>query len=69
MVGYNVMFYFHKVPFAMIHMLWLLWRQKIFMTEQIEAGVASFGPAMVKMFTGGHIGKLLVDTKATPSSP
>lgn len=61
MVGYNVMSYFHKLPFAMLHMLWLIFRRKIFMTEQREQGIAAFGPAMVKMFTGGHVGKLLVD--------
>lgn len=68
MVGYNVMHYFSRLPFAIIHMLWLMWRKKIFLTEQIEAGVASFGPAMVKMFTGGHIGKLLVDVKASSAA-
>lgn len=64
MVGYNVMFYFHRVPLAMLHILWLMWRGKLFMTEQVEPGVRSFAPALVKMFTGGHIGKLLVDVTA-----
>jgi len=64
MIGFNVMFYFHRVPFAMLHILWLMFRRKLFMTEQIESGVRSFAPAMVKMFTGGHIGKLLVDVSA-----
>ena len=61
MIGYNVMFYLHRVPLAMLHILWLMFRKKLFMTEQIESGIRSFAPAMVKMFTGGHIGKLLVD--------
>ena len=64
MVGYNVMFYFTRVPFAMIHILWLMFREKLFMTEQVERGIGAFAPAMIKMFTGGHIGKLLVDVKA-----
>ena len=64
MVGYNVMFYFARVPFAIAHILWLMLRKKLFMTEQVEVGIDAFAPAMVKMFTGGHIGKLLVDVKA-----
>jgi hypothetical protein len=31
------------------------------MTEQLERGIEAFAPAMIKMFTGGHIGKLLVE--------
>lgn len=65
MVGYTVMNYFSRVPFAMVHLLWLMFRKRIFMTEQIEHGVAAFAPAMIKMFTGGHKGKLLVDVAAT----
>ena len=64
MHGYNVMQYMGKVPKALAHLWWLLLRGKISMREQVEAGVASFGPALVKMFTGGHIGKLLVDVSA-----
>lgn len=65
MVGFNVMQFFSRVPLAMIHMLWLIWRKKIFMTEQIELGVPAFVPAMIKMFTGGHKGKLMVDVAGT----
>jgi NADPH-dependent curcumin reductase len=61
MIGFNVMFYFHRLPGAMMHILWLMFRGKIFMTEQLERGVEAFAPAMIKMFTGGHIGKLLVE--------
>ena len=64
MIGYNVMFYMARVPFAMLHILWLMARKKLVQTEQIESGVRSFAPAMVKMFTGGHIGKLLIDVPA-----
>ena len=53
----------------MIHILWLMFRKKLFMTEQVEVGIAAFAPAMIKMFTGGHIGKLLVDMKAAPAVP
>jgi len=61
MVGYNVLFYMHKLPFAILHLLWLRWRRKVALAEQVERGIGGFGPAMVKMFTGGHIGKLLVE--------
>ena len=69
MIGYNVMFYLHRVPLAMLHIMWLMFRKKLFMTEQVEVGIAAFAPAMIKMFTGGHIGKLLVDMKAAPAVP
>jgi len=29
--------------------------------EQVEKGIEQFAPAMEKMFTGGHMGKLLVE--------
>lgn len=66
MVGYNVMSYFSRVPLAMLHLLWLRWRGLIFQTQQVEDGVSAFAPAMVKMFTGGHFGKLLV--KVAPAA-
>ncbi|KAL3912387.1 MAG: hypothetical protein SGPRY_008353 [Prymnesium sp.] len=61
MVGYNVMSYLHEIPFAVVHLLWLKFRKKIFLTEHVELSMTSFAKAMVKMFTGGHIGKLLID--------
>jgi len=67
MVGYTVLAHLRRVPFAIVHMLWLMFRKKIFLTEQIEPGIESFGGAMVKMFTGGHIGKLLVEVNAGES--
>jgi NADPH-dependent curcumin reductase CurA len=45
-----------------------MFRKKVFMPEQIERGIESFPAAMVNMFTGGHIGKLLVDVKGDESS-
>ena len=65
MVGFNVMSYSSTLPIAMAHLYWLIMRNKVFITEQIEPGVASFAPAMIKMFTGGHRGKLLVDPTAS----
>jgi NADPH-dependent curcumin reductase CurA len=67
MVGFTVLAHLRRVPFAMVHILWLMFRKKIFLTEQIEPGIESFGGAMVKMFTGGHIGKLLVDVNGGDS--
>ena len=58
----------HRLPGAMLHILWLMLRGKIFMTEQLEAGIEAFAPAMIKMFTGGHIGKLLVDVAPAGST-
>ena len=39
MIGYNIMFYMARVPFAMLHILWLMARKKLVQTEQIESGV------------------------------
>jgi hypothetical protein len=64
MVGFTVLAHLWRIPSAIAHMLWLMWRKKIFLNEQIEPGIESFGPAMVKMFTGGHIGKMLVEVNA-----
>ena len=35
--------------------------RKVKMTEHVEKGVKSFPFALQKMFSGGHIGKMLVD--------
>ena len=49
-------------------MLWLVWRQKVRLDEQVEQGIGSFAGAMEKMFSGGHLGKLLVNVSA-PAAP
>jgi len=61
MAGYNVMGYMRRLPGAVVHLLWLMARGKVFVTVQVEVGVSSFGPALIKLFTGGHIGKMLVE--------
>ena len=61
------MHYFGKLPRAVPHLWWLLMRGKLKQHEQVEVGIASFGGALVKMFTGGHVGKLLVNVSATPA--
>lgn len=50
------------IPAAQIsHLWWLLLRGKLVMHEQLEEGIGAFAPALVKMFNGGHVGKLLVN--------
>ena len=60
MKGFNVMQYITRVPFALMGMFWLYIRGKVQMKEQVENGIGSFPHAMAKMFSGGHVGKLLV---------
>lgn len=60
MKGFNVMQYMSKLPLAIFGMYYYYLRGKIELVEQIEDGVESFPNALEKMFSGGHIGKLLV---------
>ena len=60
MKGFNVMQYITRVPFALMGMFWFHIRGKVQMKEQVENGIESFPHAMAKMFSGGHLGKLLV---------
>jgi len=61
MSGYNVMQYMSSIPIAMLSLLWSWYRGYVVMHEQVEKGIKSFPSALEKMFTGGHVGKLLVD--------
>ena len=47
-------------------MLWLIWRKKIVMHEHVEEGLGRFALAMESMFSGGHVGKLLVKVATDP---
>ena len=60
MKGFNVMQYMMKVPLALCGMFYYHIRGKVRMTEHIEEGIQSFPHALAKMFSGGHIGKMLV---------
>lgn len=60
MKGFNVMQYMMKVPLALCGMFYYHIRGKVRMTEHIEVGIQSFPHALSKMFSGGHIGKMLV---------
>ena len=60
MKGFNVMQYFIKIPLALCGMFYYHLRGKVQMTEHVEKGIGSFPHALAKMFSGGHIGKMLV---------
>ena len=60
MKGFNVMQYMSKLPFAIFGMFYYYMRGKIELIEQKEKGVESFPRALEAMFSGGHVGKLLV---------
>jgi len=60
MKGFNVMQYMMKIPLALCGMFYYHIRGKVRMTEHIEVGIQSFPHALAKMFSGGHIGKMLV---------
>jgi NADPH-dependent curcumin reductase CurA len=61
MKGFAVTQYFSKIPFAILNMLWLYLRGYVKMTEHREVGIASFPKALQNLFTGGHIGKTLIE--------
>ncbi len=68
MKGFNFMQYFSKLPFMVLGMFYLYMRGKVKMTEHVELGIASYPKALHKLFSGGHIGKLLVQVKSEGSS-
>lgn len=63
MKGFNVMQYLSKIVFAMAGMFWMHLRGQVVLTEHIEHGLDSFPMALNHLFTGGHVGKCLVDVK------
>ena len=66
MHGFNVTQYMRHVPRAMLSLLYHHWRGHVSLKEHIEDGLETFPDAMEKMFTGGHVGKLLVKVKDLP---
>jgi len=60
MAGFNVMHYFSSIPLALFNLCWYHWRGKVVVHEQIEEGLDAFPGALVRLFSGGHCGKLLV---------
>lgn len=63
MRGFNVLQYSKRFPIAVLMLIWLSFRGKVHMTEQIEVGIQTFPYALQKLFTGGNTGKLLVQVK------
>lgn len=65
MIGFNVMFY---LPAKLVAFLWqmlnLIWKRKIVMTETVVDGIDGFASAVEMMYTGQHIGKLLVEVSS-----
>lgn len=47
---------------------WGYLRGQLALQEQVDVGIEAFPGALEKLFTGGHVGKMLVDVSATPSS-
>jgi len=68
MKGFNVMQYMYKLPLAIVGMFYLYMRGKVQMTETVEKGIRSFPKALENLFTGGHIGKMLVHVNGNASS-
>ena len=63
MKGFNVMQYIMRMPLMWMGMFWMYMRGQVIMTEHIDTGIESFPHALLKLFTGGHTGKMLVDVK------
>ncbi len=64
MHGFNVMQFMYRVPFMLLGMFYMYITGRVKMTEHFEQGIESFPYAIQKLFSGGHIGKMLVDVKA-----
>jgi len=63
MVGFNVMQYLTQFLKAQFWLHWYYFRGYLTLRENVEHGVESFPHALKKLFTGGHIGKMLVNMK------
>ena len=55
------MHYLSSLPGAIINLAWMYYRGTVVIHEQVEAGLDSFPAALMKLFSGGATGKLLVD--------
>jgi len=60
MKGFNVMQYMMRWLFGLIGLYYYYMTGKIDLPEHIEDGVEKFPEALSKMFSGGHIGKMMV---------
>lgn len=66
MKGFNVIQFMYRLPLMLIGMFYLYMRGYVKMTEHVDTGIESFPHALLKLFTGGNTGKMLVDVKANP---
>lgn len=65
MQGFNVMQYMSKILFAMVGMFFMFLRGKVQMKEHVESGIETFPFALRKLFSDGHVGKMLIITGLT----
>jgi NADPH-dependent curcumin reductase CurA len=71
MVGFTLMNFVESIPNVAKAMLYLLWHYKrgnLKAHEHVENGIESFGNSLEMLFTGGHMGRLVVDVQGSPSS-
>ena len=68
MAGFNVMQHMMSIPKAMLWLLWYYWFGTVSLKEHVEPNIEAFPLALQKLFTGGHIGKMLVNVEGEPSS-
>ena len=63
MAGFNVMQHMMSLPKATLFMLWYYIRGRVSLRENVEPSIDAFPLALQKLFTGGHIGKMLVNVE------
>lgn len=66
MTGFVVTQYLKSIPQVLIMIMWMVWyylRGFVVIKEHVEVGIDQFPVALEKLFTGGTIGKTLVDLK------
>lgn len=71
MTGFVVTQYLKSIPHILIMIMWMVWyyfRGFVVVKEHIEDGIDQFPSTLEKLFTGGTIGKALIDlTKESPT--
>ena len=63
MAGFNVMQHMMSLPKATLFMFWYYICGRISLREHVEPNIDAFPLALQKLFTGGHIGKMLVNVE------
>ena len=57
-----------NVARAMLYLMWHYKRGNLKAPEHVENGIESFGNSLEMLFTGGHVGRLVVDVQGNLSS-